>query len=75
MQPDHRQQADARGPEDFHIGLEEMPVTVKRFRAEEKLQVANHVPDDEEEQPSARDCHDELPAECGCEYSHHSDVR
>ena len=57
VQSNDGQQADAHGPEQFHVALEEMTVAVDGFRPEKELEVPDHVADDKEEKQKAGDGH------------------
>ncbi len=67
MQEDRRQQTDAHQPEQVAQPLQECSVTIQRFRPEKHLQVAGHVPEDEEKKRQAGGGHDELLAHRGGE--------
>jgi len=63
VQSDQHQQPDAHGPEQFHIGLEKMPVAIDRLRSEKDLEVAHQMSDDEQKKENAAGGHDKLLAE------------
>jgi hypothetical protein len=58
VQANHYQQENARGPEQFRVGLEKVAVAIDGFGSEEKLQVAREMPHDEQKKYKPRNRHD-----------------
>ena len=58
VEADHGQQSDPGRPQQFRRRLQKMAVRIDVGRWQEKLEIPSHVPEDKEQQGSAREGHD-----------------